>query len=52
MSNADRNIPRADPLVLDLDGDGIELEHVDESNVFFDFNNANDNVLEHTLKVA
>lgn len=28
-----------DPLILDLDGDGLELLSVDESNVFFDFDN-------------
>ncbi|MNH50190.1 Bifunctional hemolysin/adenylate cyclase precursor [compost metagenome] len=30
------NVQRIDPLILDLDGDGIETIHIDDSNAFFD----------------
>ncbi len=30
------NIQRIDPLILDLDGDGIETTHINNSNAFFD----------------
>lgn len=30
------NVVRRDPLILDLDGDGIETTHIDASNAFFD----------------
>ncbi|NOQ79063.1 MAG: hypothetical protein GQ546_06645, partial [Gammaproteobacteria bacterium] len=33
--NSNRRIPR-DPLVLDLDGDGVELTNLNDSNAYFD----------------
>ena len=30
------NVQRIDPLILDLDGDGIETTHINNSNAFFD----------------
>ncbi|QDH73169.1 calcium-binding protein [Brevundimonas sp. M20] len=42
--------PPKDPLVLDLDGDGIELVGLDASNAFFDIDN--DGFAEHTAWVT
>jgi hypothetical protein len=44
------NIRPVDPLVIDLDGDGIELIALEDSTAFFEFDN--DGFLEHTDWVA
>lgn len=48
--NLQRNFSHAEPLVFDLDGDGLELVTIQESNVFFDWDG--DGTFERTSWVA